>query len=79
MATGHRKEPVNEIIEERANVALRHSPYLALKRVVCRCDGNTIILEGRVPSYYEKQQAQEAVAHLPEMPSIDNRIVVGVN
>jgi len=67
---------LDRAIEERVRAALRHSPYHAVQNLICRCDGNAVILEGEVPTYYQKQQAQEIIVHLPDVPAIDNRIVV---
>lgn len=76
MATVPPEGIVGGVVEERAISALRHSPYLAVQGITCRCEGNALILEGEVPTYYQKQNAQETVAHLPEMPPIVNRIHV---
>jgi hypothetical protein len=59
----------NNSLAERAADALRHSPIPVLRRVTVEQSSNTLILHGRVPSYYYKQLAQEAVLpHLAGQP-----------
>jgi hypothetical protein len=38
--------------------------------------GESIVLSGRLPSYYLKQLLQEAVKAIPDVASIDNRVDV---
>jgi hypothetical protein len=38
--------------------------------------GESIVLSGRLPSYYLKQLLQEAVKGIPDVASIDNRVDV---
>ena len=38
--------------------------------------GGSIVLSGRVPSYYLKQLLQEAVMAIPEVTAVDNRVDV---
>ncbi len=45
-------------IEETAHRKLRKSPYLAVRRVLCRFDRGTLVLRGNVPSFHQKQIAQ---------------------
>jgi len=61
---------------ERAERALRNSPYLALRNVTCDYQGGVLILRGCLPSYYLKQLAQEAVTDLDEVDRIENQIQV---
>ncbi|MGQ0635328.1 MAG: BON domain-containing protein [Planctomycetaceae bacterium] len=44
--------------------ALRCSGYLALRDVRVEWDGTTIVLQGRVSSFYLKQRAQETVREI---------------
>ncbi len=63
-------------IAELAERCLRSNPYLALRIVGCDCQQGVLVLRGCLPSYYLKQLAQEAVAHLDGVKRIDNRIEV---
>lgn len=40
------------------------------------CEGDCLVLDGFLPSYYLKQLAQEAVRDIPGVGRIDNRIAV---
>ncbi len=42
---------------QRVEELLHTSPYLALRSVKCEYDGVSIILRGRVPTFYTKQVA----------------------
>ncbi len=63
-------------IAELAEAELRRGPYLALRNITCACRDGILILYGRLPSYHLKQIAQTAVASLPGVVRIDNRIDV---
>lgn len=45
------------VIAERIQRELYASPFLALRRVSVRVDGDSIILSGSVPRFYLRQQA----------------------
>jgi hypothetical protein len=66
-------------IAELAEAELHRGPYRALRNVTCAFKGGTLILYGRLPSYHLKQIAQTAVASLPGVERIDNRIDVAVS
>ena len=61
---------------ELAEGCLRRNPYLALKNVACDCRDGVLVLRGCLPSYYLKQLAQEVVARLEGVQTIDNQIQV---
>ena len=61
---------------ELAEGCLRRNPYLALKNVACDCRDGVLVLRGCLPSYYLKQVAQEAVAHLEGVLGVENQIEV---
>lgn len=48
-------------IEERARIALQASPIHALRSLQVERDGDQLIVTGRVPTFYYKQLAQEAI------------------
>jgi hypothetical protein len=56
---------------------LHDHTYPALRNVSCENRDGTLILHGRVPTYYLKQIAQELIFRMQEIQHIDNRIVVG--
>jgi hypothetical protein len=41
-----------------------------------RSSGDSLVLSGRVPTYYLKQLLQEAVKLVPDIGNIDNRVDV---
>ena len=55
---------------------LRSNPYLALKNISCDLLDGVLVLRGCLPTYYLKQIAQEAVAHLKGVERLDNQIQV---
>jgi hypothetical protein len=63
-------------ITEIARRQLRSSAYPAIRRVVCFYDEGVLMLFGTVPTYYQKQLAQVAVARFAEIERIANRIRV---
>lgn len=71
-----RKDVTKPSLQALVKAALKRSPYFWVQSVRCRCDGKEIVLEGGVNSYYEKQLAQEIVAHLPGATRIVNHIEV---
>ncbi|HVC96013.1 MAG TPA: BON domain-containing protein [Pirellulales bacterium] len=48
----------------------------ALRRLSWHLDSGVLVLSGRLPSFYLKQVAQEAVSHLDEVLQVVNRIEV---
>jgi hypothetical protein len=50
------------------DLALARSPIPALRRLVVEISGDTVVLQGQLPSYYYKQLAQETV-----MPTLAGR------
>lgn len=64
-------------IAETANECLQNSPYRALRQIMCECDQGVLLLRGRLPSFYHKQLAQEAVARVGGVNQVINEIVVG--
>ena len=48
-------------VEQRAQVALSESPIYDLRHLHVDREGNTLLLSGRVATFYHKQLAQEVV------------------
>jgi hypothetical protein len=55
---------------------LRQSPYCAVRHVVCEHHHDTLILRGRLSTYYLKQVAQETVRWVADMAHVVNAIEV---
>ncbi len=63
-------------IEETAHRRLRESPYTAVRGVFCRFDRGVLVLRGNLPSYHQKQIAQETVAGFGTEARVVNEIEV---
>jgi len=61
-----------DVVAEAAKDRLQRSPYPTVRSVTCECDGGVLLLQGRLPSFYHKQLAQEAVAGLPGVSCVVN-------
>jgi osmotically-inducible protein OsmY len=66
-------------ILERVESRLLGHPYLALKNISCEYREGVLTLRGCLPSYYLKQVAQTAVAHIDGVGTIINLIDVVPN
>lgn len=60
----------------KAQLALSESTVYALREVVIRSEGDTIVLVGQVSSFYHKQLAQELVRQHAEGLEVVNTIHV---
>ena len=59
-----------------AQQCLRQSPYMTVRNLSCAFEGGTLFLRGRLPSFYQKQLAQEAVAELEGVTQVVNQTEV---
>lgn len=59
-----------------AAAALAQSPIAALRKLALRESDGSVVIVGRVPSYYLKQLAQETVMPVLEGRSLFNRVRV---
>jgi osmotically-inducible protein OsmY len=64
-------------VVEEVRSRLQDQPYHAVKQVSCEYRDGTLILRGRLPSYYLKQVAQTAVARVAGVERVLNQIEVG--
>jgi len=72
-----RKAPVHfEGIGEAATDCLLKSLYYDVRRVLCEYDHGILFLRGRLPSFHQKQVAQEAVARVEGVTQVINEIEV---
>lgn len=69
--------PTINDVQPRAQQALQASPIYALREVRVEQAGTTLLLSGRVSSFYHKQLAQELVLALAEGVEVVNTIDVG--
>jgi hypothetical protein len=63
-------------VRQRAQKALEVSPFFALRELHVEQDGDTLLICGRVTSFYHKQLAQEAVRAAAEGLEVVNSIDV---
>jgi hypothetical protein len=64
------------LVQSGPAVALRHSPIPALRKLAVEEGDATVVLVGRVGSYYLKQMAQETVMPHLGGRSLVNRVAV---
>jgi hypothetical protein len=76
--TATKAPPPAIAIGRTAEDLLRRSGYLALRDVSCVALGEALYLQGRLPSYYLKQVAQEIAARVVGARLVINRIEVSV-
>ena len=65
-----------ERIEELVQSRLRSSPYPSIQRLKSRVRKGRVVLRGRVPTFFEKQIAQESIADLDGIEQVENRVEV---
>lgn len=63
-------------LADAARERLRAVPYAAVRRISCEHRHGRLVLRGRLPSFYLKQLAQEAVAGLDGVREIVNEVEV---
>ncbi len=72
-----RPNPFAALFQEIADIAqatLRQSLHFELHEVSCEFSGGILTLRGRLPSYHLKQIAQAAVAQVPGVIEVDDRV-----
>ncbi|MHC4399736.1 MAG: BON domain-containing protein [Planctomycetota bacterium] len=63
-------------VVKAAKECLRRSPYSRVRNVSCNYEGGVLVLRGRLPSFYHKQLAQEAVADIDGVMRVINNTEV---
>lgn len=63
-------------VMEAAQDRLQRSPYTTVRKVSCEYDEGVLLLRGRLPTFYHKQLAQEAVAGLNGVHQVVNETEV---
>ena len=61
---------------ERARVALTDSPISALRELDVEQAGDSLVITGRVSSFYQKQMAQEAIRAVCQDVELLNTVAV---
>jgi len=69
------RSPSQRIAEE-AEARLRNDPHVNRRHISCECHQGVLLLRGELPSFYEKQVAQEAVKGVEGIAGIVNDIEV---
>ena len=72
----HARPPRRVNPADLAERALRNSPYLSLRNIVCECRDGVLTLRGCLPTYYLKQVAQAVVASIEGVRQLVNDIEV---
>lgn len=63
-------------LAERIDTAIHGSPYLMGHTVRIEMRAGRVVLRGVVPSYYQKQIAQEVVRSVEGVERVDNQLQV---
>lgn len=73
----HRSDYIsNDSVEKAAKTRLARTGYPLLNTIECLFQDGTMELRGRVPSYYHKQLAQEAMRKVHDVKQLINNIEV---
>ena len=72
---GGSPSPAHEVTEA-AKDRLQRTPYRALRALSCEYDRGVLFLRGELPSFYQKQLAQEAVIGLAGVAQVINETEV---
>ncbi len=65
-------------VTEAAKDCLHKTPYHALRALSCEYDQGVLFLRGQLPTFYQKQLAQEAVLGLAGVAQVVNETEVGL-
>ncbi len=60
----------------RIDSAIKTSPHLSGHQVFCQEESGIVVLHGRVPSFFQKQMAQEALKKLEGVEKVINELEV---
>ena len=69
-------KPDVRYFEEEAQKRMNQSLYPEVKRIVCNYRNGTLTLYGVVSSFHARRIAEELVADLEGVESVDNQLVV---
>lgn len=60
----------------RARSALSQSPIYVLREIKVEQDGDALLLQGRIDTFYHKQLAQEVVRMVADGMRVENELLV---
>jgi osmotically-inducible protein OsmY len=60
----------------RISSAIQKNPHLSRRKVQFEAQNGRVVLRGTVPTYYQKQMAQEALRRLDGVEHIENNLEV---
>ena len=63
-------------IAEIAEARFRESSRMALRSICCKAERGVLVLEGQLSTFFQKQLAQEIVAHIEGVVQVVNQIEV---
>lgn len=63
-------------LEDRVRISFDQLGYSQLNAVQCRADGDSMLLTGKLKSFYLKQVAQSVAIKIPGVRSVRNEIEV---
>jgi osmotically-inducible protein OsmY len=63
-------------VASRAKSALAHSPIYVLREIQVETEGDTLLLQGKVDTFYHKQLAQEVVRSVAAGMRVVNSVLV---
>jgi osmotically-inducible protein OsmY len=70
------ESPASFPLAETVRIALGKTGHSRMQCVAVTFESGTLVLQGRVPSYYLKQLAQETVQGLPGIHAVRNELQV---
>ena len=76
MQRQRRREDSSDKVVAEVRGALQRAPYPLLRKLYFEYERRVVILRGRLPSYYHKQLAQEAVRGAHGVTHVINEIEV---
>ena len=71
------KRDADQLLLENVQNVLAQSVYPQLREIRCECDDGAVTLQGRVPTYFLKQVAQQLIRPIPHLARIHNLLEVG--
>jgi len=74
--TAYYRDRATEAVLAAAHRLLHATGHYALRAIACEMEGDTLIMVGKVQTFYQKQLAQAALLNQPGIPAISNRIHV---
>lgn len=66
-------------LHQRIDEAILASPYLQQRQLKVQAKEGRVVLRGNLPSYFQKQIAQETIKRVEGVESIENEITVDWN